>query len=129
MVPMFRDLNGSRRIQVSWPRDYWVFGESLLARIVILCQFLILIAGFLAIEMFSMFLGNATSFGLAVFGPPILLVSALVVLSYAIWRPSWRKTALCIGTVVFGVALLFTTPSISRAGRWLFFASRQTRLD
>src|SRR4029077_8785360 len=43
--------------------------------------------------------------------------------------PTWRKTALCIGTLVFGVALLLATPSISQAGRFLFFVSRQTQLD
>lgn len=99
------------------------------ARIVILGQFVVVVLGVLALVTFKMFISSSSELLIDLVGIPILGISALVVLFHAVWRPSWKKTALCVCFLVGGGSLLLLTPYASQAGIQLFFLSRQTVLE
>jgi len=79
--------------------------------------------------LLAKFVGGGFDSMIMLLGAPLLIVSTLVVLGWAVWRPTRSKLFVALLAVATVIGLVAATPLLARAGDHLFFESRRARLD
>jgi hypothetical protein len=60
----------------------------------------------------------------------LLALSVLVVLAYALWRPTWVKTRRCAAVLIAGLIIALWGGSVAGSlGRWMFLTTRGPALE
>ena len=99
------------------------------ARVVIISQFAILVLLLGLGVLFAKFGGGGFKFMLVLFGTPLVILSTIVVLVWAVWRPTWLKVLVGLACALVACGLIAATPFLSRAGDRLFFESRREQFE
>jgi hypothetical protein len=95
---------------------------------IILGQFVAVLAANGVVRLVRLFPRDAGAFYGGLIGAGLLAISALIVLGYVAWHPTWRKTALGLGALGAGALASLATPWLDATAVELFFRARATQL-
>ena len=98
-------------------------------RSVVICQYAAVVTLLVLSVLLAKFFGGSFQIVISWIGLPLLALSGLGVMAWAIWKPRWRKTGAAALAVVIGLGLVLATPWISAGGNWLFLQSRRAELE
>jgi hypothetical protein len=101
----------------------------LTARTLVVGQFITVVVILGAGTVLATLVGHGVDSMLIFFGLPLLLVSTITVLSWAVWRPNRGKLTVALLALATVVALDAATPHLARAGTRLFFETHREQLD
>ena len=98
-------------------------------RVLVLGQFGCVLLLLATVQLFAKFIGGVSDFLLFIYGLPALLLSAVVVLGWALVPPRWAKLRVAALALLVGTGLVALSPRLRRTGDRLFFESRRADLE